>query len=81
MSLPFNFYTTTGPPIIMGQIPMVPQQQHVVVQQPIQQQQMQPRPPPQQPPPQPQQHKAPEYLSEEKLQEKGKNVMFVAQYM
>ena len=53
-------FTPGGQPILMGQIPLVPAQQI-------------PMPTGQHPPPpQPQKPKVPDYMSEEKLQEKGK---------
>ena len=59
MAVPFMF-TPGGQPILMGQIPLIPTQQI-------------PMPTGQHPPPpQPQKPKIPDYMSEEKLQEKGK---------
>ena len=64
MAVPYMF-NAAGQPILMGQIPILPQPQFPGQPQltPQQQQSM--------PPPQAQQAKLPDYMSEEKLQEKG----------
>ena len=74
MAFPYMFTPTGQPVLITGQPVLIAGQQPMPMQLAPQ---IQPQPPPQLPPvpqpiPQPLQPKPPDYMSEEKLQEKGK---------